>query len=31
MDYGRKVKPRITETGKRESDSVLHFSIGQAF
>ncbi|MBN1826774.1 MAG: BamA/TamA family outer membrane protein [Candidatus Eisenbacteria bacterium] len=31
VDYGRKLKPRVTETGERESRDLFHFSIGQAF
>lgn len=31
MDYGYKLKRLIEESGEREPDDVLHFSIGQAF
>ncbi|MFH1680856.1 MAG: BamA/TamA family outer membrane protein, partial [Candidatus Eisenbacteria bacterium] len=31
LDYARKLKPRVEQTGDREPDSVFHFSIGQAF
>ncbi|MFH1279688.1 MAG: BamA/TamA family outer membrane protein [Candidatus Eisenbacteria bacterium] len=31
VDYARKLKPRIKETGETESRQVFHFSIGQAF
>ncbi len=31
VDYGRKLKPILEETGNFESNDVWHFSIGQAF
>ena len=31
FDYGQKLNRRVDDSGERESDYVLHFSIGQAF